>query len=92
MRHALQQLKYAGSYEYTIIHTYPRLGPVAEKFLSILKRDEVEEDVSAFLSLKERVLDEFKSELTIVSSKQKEPLHVSVRRFLRKKEIFRESK
>ena len=92
VRHALQQLKYAGSYEYTIIHTYAHLGPLVEKFLSILKRDEVGEDISAFLGLKEKALDEYKSETTIVSSKQKEPLHPSVKGFLKKKEIFHESK
>jgi len=92
VRYALQQLKYAGSYEYTITHTYAHLGPVVEKFLSILRRDEVEEDISAFLSLKERVLDEYKSEITIIASKQKEPLRTSVKKFLKKKEIFRESK
>ena len=92
VRHALQQLRYAGSYEYTITHTYAHLGPLMERFLSLLKRDEVEEDISAFLNLKERVLDEYKSVTTIISSKQKKPLHTSVKRFLKKKEIFRESK
>jgi LmbE family N-acetylglucosaminyl deacetylase len=92
VRHALRQLRYAGSYEYTITHTYAHLGPLVEKFLSLLRRDEVEEDVSAFLPLKERVLDEYKSVTTIISSKQKEPLHASVERFLKKREIFRESK
>jgi LmbE family N-acetylglucosaminyl deacetylase len=92
VRHALQQLRYAGSYEYTITHTYAHLGPVVEKFLSVLRRDEVEEGISAFLSLKERVLHEYKSEMTIISSKQKEPLHTSIKKFLKKKEIFHESK
>jgi hypothetical protein len=92
VRHVLKQLRYAGSYEYTITHTYAHLGPVVEKFLSILKRDEVEEDISAFLNQKEKVLDKYKSEMTIISSKQKEPLHTSVKRFLKRKEIFRESK
>jgi LmbE family N-acetylglucosaminyl deacetylase len=90
--HALKQLRYAGSYEYTIIHTYAHLGPLAEKFLSILRRDEVEEDVSKFLNLKEKALGEYKSEMTVVSSKQKEPLHTSVEGFLKRKEIFHESK
>ena len=92
VRDALQRLRYAGSYEYTITHTYAHLGPVVEKFLSLLKRDEVEEDISDFLSLKEKVLDEYKSATTIISRKQKEPLHPSVKRFLKKREIFRESK
>lgn len=94
VRHALQQLRYAGSYEYTITHTYMHLGPLVEKFLSLLRRDEVEEDISAFLSLKERALDEYKSTTTVISSKQKEPLHTEtdVKRFLKKKEIFLESK
>jgi N-acetylglucosamine malate deacetylase 1 len=92
VRHALQQLRYVGSYEYTITHTYAHLGPLVEKFLSIFRRDEVEEDISAFLTLKERAVNQYKSITTIISSKQKEPLHSSVKRFLKKKEIFRESK
>lgn len=92
VRNALEQLRYAGSYEYTVIHTYARLGPLVEKFLSIFKRDEVGEDVSAFLNVKEKALDEYKSELTIISSKQKEPLHTSLKGFLKRKEVFYESK
>jgi len=92
VRSALKQLKYAGSYEYTIMLAYVHLGPLAEKCLSILRRDEVGEDVSAFLSLKKKALDEYKSEMTIISSRQKEPLHTSVRGFLKKKEVFHESK
>jgi LmbE family N-acetylglucosaminyl deacetylase len=92
VRRALQRLKYAGSYEYSITHTYTHVGPVMEKFLSVLRRDEVWEDISAFVSLKKRVLDEYKSVMTIISSKQKEPLHTSVKKFLKKKETFHESK
>jgi LmbE family N-acetylglucosaminyl deacetylase len=92
VRHALQQLRYAGSFEYTIMHTYAHLGPVVEKFISILRRNEVGEDISEFVDLKEKALNEYKSELTIISSKQKEPLHTSVKNFVKNKEIFRESK
>jgi LmbE family N-acetylglucosaminyl deacetylase len=91
VRGALQQLRYAGSYEYTITHTYAHLGPLVEKFLSILRRDEVEEDISAFVALKKKVLETYESELTVISSKQKEPLHTSVKKFLKKREVFRES-
>ena len=92
VRGALQRLRYAGSYEYTITHTYAHLGPLVEKFLSILRRNEVGEEISAFVALKERALDTYESEMTIISSKQKEPLHKSVKKFLRSKEVFRESK
>jgi LmbE family N-acetylglucosaminyl deacetylase len=92
VRHALKQLRYSGSYEYTITHTYARLGPLVEKILSVLRRDEVEEDISGFLNLKEKAIDEYKSEVTVISSKQKEPLDTSLKKFLRKKEIFHESK
>jgi LmbE family N-acetylglucosaminyl deacetylase len=92
VRKVLEQLRYSGSYEYTITHTYAHLGPLVEKALNILRRDEVEEDVSAFLNLKEKALDEYRSELEIISSKQKEPLHPSVSKFLKRKEVFHESK
>jgi LmbE family N-acetylglucosaminyl deacetylase len=92
VRNALKQLRYAGSYEYTIMHTYEHLGPFAEKLLSIIRRDEVEEDVSGFVSVKKKALDEYKSGMAIISSKQKEPIHTSVGKFLKRKETFHESK
>jgi LmbE family N-acetylglucosaminyl deacetylase len=88
VRQALRQLGLTGSYQYTIIHIFARIGPWMEKFLSIFKRDRIEVDVSRFLGIKERALKAYKSELTVISPKQKEPLHTDIGWFLKQKEVF----
>jgi LmbE family N-acetylglucosaminyl deacetylase len=88
VRQALQQLGLAGSYEYMIMHMSARVGPPMEKFISAFKRNRIEVNISNFLNLKERAIKEYKSEMTIISSKQEEPIHKSVDEFLKRKEIF----
>jgi len=88
VRQALHQLGLADSYEYMVIHLSARVGPPMERFISIFKRNMVEVDISGFLNLKERAIKEYKSEMTIISSKQKKPLHTDMDRFLKEREIF----
>jgi LmbE family N-acetylglucosaminyl deacetylase len=75
-------------YKYMIIHKFARFGPLIECFLSIFKRDRVSVDVSEFLQLKEKAVNEFKSELTPISPKQSKPHTKSFKKFLKKKEKF----
>jgi len=88
VRRALRQLGHEGSYEYTVTHIFARVGPSIERFLSLFKRDRVEVDVSGFVSIKEEAIEAYKSEMTIISHKQKEPLHTEIERFLKRKEVF----
>jgi LmbE family N-acetylglucosaminyl deacetylase len=88
VRRALHQLRFTGSYEYTITHTSARVGPVIEGLISLSKGNRVEVDTSEFLDLKEKALKAYKSTMTIISSKQEKPLHPSVDRFLKRREVF----
>jgi len=88
IREALHQLRFEGSYEYTIIHKAARFGPAVEMLISFFKRNRVEVNISEFLNLKKKAISQFESEITIISSKQKEPLHESVSKFLKSKEVF----
>lgn len=92
VRQALHQLGLAGSYEYMIIHLAARVGPPMERFISVFKRNRIEVNISEFVNLKEKAIREYKSEMTIISNKQKEPLHSDVNRFLKRKEVFYTSK
>jgi LmbE family N-acetylglucosaminyl deacetylase len=88
VRRAANRLGLSYLYEYIIIHTFARVGPLMERIVSFFKKNRIEIDVSGFLNLKKKALQEYKSEITIISSKQKKPLHSSLDQFLKSKEIF----
>lgn len=88
VRHALNQLGIEGSHQYMITHTYAHIGPLFETFISVFKRNRRKADISMFLNLKKKAVEEYKSEMTIISARQKEPLHKSVDRFLTNREVF----
>lgn len=73
---------------YMIANKYARIGPFIDAFLDLIRRGVVYVDVSRFLSLKEAAVNEFKSELSIISSRQSRPRTKSFKRFLRKREKF----
>lgn len=75
-------------YQYSILHKYARVGPLMERLLSLFKGNMVEVDISEFLNLKEKAVRMFKSEISIISSKQEKPLEEKVKKYLRKQETF----
>ena len=80
----------AKEYQYSIFHKYARLGPIIDKILSGLRRNMVQVDVSAFISKKEAAIKEYKSELTVISKKQKNSLlkEKDIKNSLTKEELF----
>jgi hypothetical protein len=67
------------------------MGPIIDAFLNIFRKNQVRIDVSEFLSLKVKSAKELKSEIEIISSKQKAPLEQNNKfphRFLKNKELF----
>jgi LmbE family N-acetylglucosaminyl deacetylase len=88
VHHALRQLGKEGSYEYNVTHIFARVGPRVEELLSLFKRDRIEVDVSKVIDVKKKAIETYKSETTIISHKQKRPLHTSVEKFLTGKEVF----
>jgi LmbE family N-acetylglucosaminyl deacetylase len=77
-------------YQYSVNQRYARVNPMVDKFLSSFNHKMVQFDISKFLSQKERAMKEFKSEIAIISSKQKRPVltNSTIRRHLRNREIF----
>ena len=45
-------------------------------------------DISEFLPLKEAAVKEFKSEVSIISSKQEKPLAENISKFIKNYEVF----
>lgn len=77
-------------FQYSIMHKYTRIGLILEKLLDFLMRRTVEVDISQFVDLKKKAVTEFKSQISIISEKQKRPVISSSRieRFLANEEKF----
>ncbi|MEM3769689.1 MAG: PIG-L family deacetylase [Candidatus Bathyarchaeia archaeon] len=77
-------------YQYSTFHKYMRLGPIIDRTLGIIRRNIIRVDVSKFLSKKEAAIKEFKSELSIISNVQKNPLIKAkdIKNYLKSKELF----
>lgn len=77
-------------YQYSIAQRYLRMGPKADSFLNSFRHNMINVDIARFLDLKKAALNEYKSQITVVSSKQKEPLLSStiVEMHLKAEEIF----
>jgi len=75
-------------YQYSMKHKYARVGPLIDRLLSLFRKNMIEVDISEFVDLKEKAVREFKTEFSIVSSKQVKPLEDNIERYLKNKEIF----
>jgi LmbE family N-acetylglucosaminyl deacetylase len=75
-------------YQYSITRKYARVAPIMNMLLNLVNQRMLRVDISEFLSIKEKAMNEFKSELTIVFSKQRKPITDDANRFLNGKETF----
>ena len=75
-------------YQYSITQRFARIGPLIDSLLNFFRHNIVQIDISKFLSLKERAIKEFKSEVSIISSNQQNPLVGDISRLLKNKEMF----
>ena len=75
-------------YQYSIIQKYGRISPLIDAFFNLFRHNMIRVDISEFLSLKEAAVKEFKSEISIISSRQKKPLVEEIGKFLKNEEIF----
>jgi len=78
------------SYNYIISPNHGQLGSRMQVALGIFKRILVYSDISEFINLKRKALDEYKSQISIISERQKKPVldKVVLERFLKSKEVF----
>ncbi|MEM3697174.1 MAG: PIG-L family deacetylase [Candidatus Bathyarchaeia archaeon] len=75
-------------YQYCIMHKFARFGPIFERIIGLFRKNIVKVDVSQFLKIKELAVKEFKSEFSIISSKQSKPLEDKIDKYLKKNEFF----
>jgi len=75
-------------YQYSIVRKYARIGPKIDRLFNLFKQNMIRVDISRFLSLKEKALKEFKSEVTTISRKQPRPIMEDIDVFLRGTETF----
>lgn len=89
VRNAIKKLGLSTlEYRYSIAQRFSRIGPMFDRFLNLFKRRMIRVDTSEFVSLKEKAMKEYRSEITIISSKQKRPVVVEFKRYLKDKETF----
>ncbi len=89
IRRALKQLKSTSAdYEYSIKHKYSHVGPLFERLLDLFKNRSIEVDISEYLDLKQKAIEEFKSQMLLISSRQRRPVIQNIDKYLRAKEKF----
>ena len=86
---SLRKLKLATkAYKYSITQKYSRIGPIKDKFLNLFKHNLIYSDISPFLPQKRAAIEQYKSQITLISSKQDKPILTNIKRFLKEKEVF----
>lgn len=75
-------------YQYSIVHKWSRIGPKIDALLSLVRQNRISVDISNFLPLKKRAIKEFKSEITIISGEQPEPILKDLDPWLKNTEVF----
>ena len=79
---------HTAQYEYSISTRYGRLGIWVKLLLSRIRHNVFYVDISDFLTLKEKAIKEFKSQVSIISERQHKPAIRNITRFLGNKERF----
>ena len=91
LRNAIKKIGLSiAKYQYSITQTNSRVGPIIDSFFNIFKRNIICIDISEFFHLKRVALKEFRSQIAIISSKQKKPVlsRPTIERHLKNKEVF----
>lgn len=76
------------NYKYSILRKNPTIGKFYDLIYNLIKNNIIKIDVSEFLHLKKNAINELKSEIGIISPKQKKPLTINYKEFLKNKETF----
>lgn len=75
-------------YQYSILHKRSLIGPKIDALHDLIKRNRIHVDISSFLLLKKKAIDEFKSKITVIANKQQEPIYKNLDPWLKNKETF----
>jgi len=77
-------------FQYSIVQKYARIGPLIDKLTNIIKRHIAEIDVSDFITLKREAIEQYESQISIISERQTKPVlsQEIIKKHLRDKELF----
>lgn len=80
----------AKSLQYSISQKYARIGPMIDKLVNLFKRHIVEVDISEFAPLKKKAIEQYKSQVLIISKHQTQPVlsKERIKQHLNNKELF----
>jgi LmbE family N-acetylglucosaminyl deacetylase len=65
--------KIMSKYEYSINSSFPRINLMLDSFMNLFTHRTLRVDISEFLDLKKTALNEYRSQIALISSKQKKP-------------------
>jgi len=89
VRRCLKELELKPSiYQYCGLHKFARVGLLFERLISLFMRNLIKVDVSDFISIKEKMIKEYKSEISVISSQQEKPLENNIEKYLKEYETF----
>jgi len=89
VKNAIRKLGiHVAEYQYSIGTKFSRIGPILDHFLAIFRRNIHRVDISKYLSKKKEAIEQFKSELNLISREQTCPLINNIKKYLREEEIF----
>lgn len=75
-------------YEYSISHKYSYIIQKLDVLVNSLRNKIFKVNVSNYIPLKKKAIDEFKSQISIITEKQKRPIIKNVKKFLKDEELF----
>jgi LmbE family N-acetylglucosaminyl deacetylase len=75
-------------YKYSISRKYARVNSIIDFLINLLTNKKVYIDISNVLPIKEAAIKELKSEISIISEKQKRTLLTTLKKFLKNHEVF----
>lgn len=75
-------------YEYSICPRYGRLGLLVAQSLTLVRNNVYRIDIADFLPLKEKAINEFKSQISVLWKEPRTPFIINLKRFMKDKETF----
>ncbi|MEJ5328351.1 MAG: PIG-L family deacetylase [Candidatus Bathyarchaeia archaeon] len=75
-------------FKYSIATKFSRLSPLLARVLNPILHNVFYVDVSGFIQKKREIINEYKSQIGIISDRQERPVITDVSRFLKNREMF----
>jgi LmbE family N-acetylglucosaminyl deacetylase len=81
-------------FQFSIMQEHARIRPFLDKLINLFRKHMIEVDTSDFISLKRKAVEQYKSQISIISKKQTKPIisKERIKRYLRNKELFYKDK